>query len=56
MRGFLDENPECADKMLRHGVSQMRDEGYADDEIRYHFNALNECGHFGEIDIDSVLG
>ena len=55
MHGFLDENPEFADKMLRYGVAQMRAEGHSDEEIRDHLDALHECGHLSEIDIDSVL-
>lgn len=56
MRGFLDENPECAEKMLRYGVAQMRDEDFSDEEIRAHFEEMRECGHFGDVDIDHILG
>ena len=55
MRGFLAENPECADKMARYGVAKMRDDGFSDDEIRAHFADLLECGHLDGIDIDDLL-
>lgn len=56
MGGFMDANPDCADKMLRYGVAQMREEGFSEEEIRDHLDALSECGHVSDADIDTVLG
>ena len=55
MRDFLDENPECAEKMLRYGVARMRDEDFSDEEIRSHFAEMHECGHFADVDVDTIL-
>lgn len=55
MRGFLAENPDCADKMLRYNVAWMRDEGFTEDEIRAHLEDLNEGGYPVDFDIDTVL-
>lgn len=56
MRGFIDENPECAEKLLRYGVARMREDDFTDEEIRAHFEEMHECGHFENVDIDSILG
>lgn len=55
IRGFLDANPECADKFLRYGVAEMRERDFTDDEIRAHLEEMHGCGHTDDIDIDSLL-
>ena len=55
LRDFLEKNPDCADKVLRHGVAWMRDAGFTEDEIRAHLDELHECGHLEDVDFDNVL-
>ncbi len=55
MSDFLAENPDCAEKMLRHGVAMMRDDDYAEDDIRAYLEDLHGCGHLDELDIDDIL-
>ena len=56
IRGFLDENPECAEKLLRYGIDQMRARDFSDEEIRTHFEEMQQCGQFAEVNIDGLLG
>jgi hypothetical protein len=55
IRGFLEENPDCADRALRHSVARMQNEGFCEDEIRAYLEDLHDCAHLHDVDIDSVL-
>jgi hypothetical protein len=54
--GFLEENPECAEKLARYGVERMREDGFTDDDIRDHFDHLHYHGYGTDIDVDDLLG
>lgn len=56
IRGFLDENPDIAEKFIRYGIAEMRERDFTDEEIRAHLEEMHECGHMDEFDIDSLLG
>jgi hypothetical protein len=56
IRGFLDENPDVAERLLRYGVDRMRAADYSDEEIRAHVEEMHGCGHFDDLDVDSILG
>lgn len=47
---FLQENPECAEKLARYGAARMREDGFTDEEIREHLEHLHDHGLSGEID------
>ena len=55
MRGFFAENPDCADKMARYGVAEMREEGLADDTIRERLTHMQGRGFLPDLDIDAIL-
>lgn len=47
---FLQENPECAEKLARYQAARMREDGFTDDEIRDRLEHLHDHGLVGEID------
>ena len=55
IRSFLDENPECAEKLALHGIERMREEGFSDGQIRDHFDHLHYAEHHDMLDIDDLL-
>lgn len=52
---FLDENPECVEKLALYGIERMREEGYSDNEIRDRFDHFRDAEHLDPLDIDDLL-
>ena len=56
LRDFLDDNPECAERLARYSVARMRDDGMTDAEIRRHLETAQHHGLASRLDIDDLLG
>jgi hypothetical protein len=52
---FLAENPDCAEKFARFAVSNMREMGFEDDEIRDLVEHRTHDDLLSDVDIDSIL-
>jgi hypothetical protein len=55
MLGFLAENPDCAERMARYGVTMMKQEGVPAEEIREHLEHMQERGLLPDLEIEVVL-
>lgn len=55
IRGFLAENPDCAEKMARYGVARMKEDGVPTDEIREHLEHMQERGLLPDLDVEAIL-
>ncbi len=55
IRGFFAENPDCAEKMARYGVTRMKEEGVPTDEIREHLEHMRERGLLPDLDVEEIL-
>jgi hypothetical protein len=55
MLGFLAENPDCAERMARYGVTRMKEEGVPAEEIREHLEHMQERGLLPDLEIEVVL-
>lgn len=55
IRGFLEENPDVVERLARYGATQLRADGWSDDEIREHLERLQERGLLTDVDIESIL-
>lgn len=55
IRGFLAENPDCAEKMARYGAAKMKEEGVTTDEIRGHLQHMQERGLLPDLNIEDIL-
>ena len=55
IRGFLDENPDVAERVARYGADRLRAEGWSDDEIRDHFEHIRECDLLADLDVDTIF-
>lgn len=52
---FLADNPECASKLARYGVDQMRDMGFDENEVRSLVEHMNRDGLLSDADISAIL-
>lgn len=55
MRGFLQENPDVAERLARYGAAQLREEGWSDEDIREHLAHMQERGFLAELDPDTLF-
>ena len=55
MKGFLADNPDCAAKLARHWVAEMRGMGFEDGEIREFLEHTNRDGLLSEEVIQTIL-
>ena len=53
--GFLAENPDCAERMARYGVTMMKEEGVMSNEIRGHLEDMKQSGLLPGLDIEALL-
>ncbi len=56
LRDFLEDNPDCAERLTRYGVARMRDDGMTDEDIRDHLDHVRHHGFAPELDLDDLLG